>query len=421
MSSILEDLPPSDSPKLALSEQSPEEKVAIWKSNGQVWRGRLSMESYIRREDFLANQELTRNGGITFWILTDSTKPPNQRPILSSCESVRKRAFVRKADGIVEEVISHGIASVFCDPKLRGRGYANRMVVELGKKLDYWSQKEGKQADFTVLYSDIGKVERVLNYLYKRHGVLTKVQKFYSRSGWQPFTSGHISLRPINPADTVDTNLVIKTRELFTQDLDELCRQDEQMLHEALTRSSSMTTKTLVAFIPDVATMSWHHAREEFFGQEVLGRVPTVKGAYAQCSNGNRVWAIWSRFFGNQSTKGNVLNVLRMIVESEESITSLASGGVTYNVTSPNPNEEQVRAVTAVLQAAQAEAGLWGMNDIQLWNPSPTVVAAARSIEPASLIIHRDEDSIASLRWHSGDPKAATSVGWVQNEKYGWC
>ena len=153
-----EHFPSHDSPNLALLEQTPEEKLRIWKLNGQAWRGRLSMESYIHREEYLADQALTRDGGITYWVLTDSTKPPNMRPLLSSCETFRKRALVKRLNKAVEEVISHGVGSVFCDPLLRGRGYARRMMLELGKKLDSWCQKEGKTTDFTVLYSDIGKV-----------------------------------------------------------------------------------------------------------------------------------------------------------------------------------------------------------------------------------------------------------------------
>lgn len=151
-------LPPSISPTLALLHPTPEEKVATWSVNGQVWRGRLPMETYLRREHYLAEQPFTRNGGITFWILVDTTQPPNARAILASCESLRKRALVTKGDGKVEEVVSHGIGSVFCNPKYRGKGYAGRMIQELARKLDTWQQADGKMADFTVLYSDIGKV-----------------------------------------------------------------------------------------------------------------------------------------------------------------------------------------------------------------------------------------------------------------------
>lgn len=66
--------------------------------------------------------------------------------------------------GDVEEVISHGIASVFYDPRGRGRGYVQRMIEELAARLDTWQQPDGKTTGFTVLYSDIGK-------------------KFYSKAG----------------------------------------------------------------------------------------------------------------------------------------------------------------------------------------------------------------------------------------------
>ena len=111
------------------------------------------------------SQAFTKDGGITFWILVDSTLPPNERPVLGSCESLRKRALVARC-GKLEEVVSHGIGSVFCNPDYRGRGYAQRMMEELGKKLETWNQENGKMTDFTVLYSDIGKVCRILGITF---------------------------------------------------------------------------------------------------------------------------------------------------------------------------------------------------------------------------------------------------------------
>ena len=150
-------LPPSDSPNLALLHPTRHEKVETWKLNGDSWRGTMPLQTYLRRETHLENQDFTKDGGITFWILVDSTLPPNERPILASCESFRKRALVARA-GKVEDVFSHGIGSVFCNPQYRRRGYAQRMMEELGKELDTWEQEDGKRTDFTVLYSDIGKV-----------------------------------------------------------------------------------------------------------------------------------------------------------------------------------------------------------------------------------------------------------------------
>ena len=154
-------LPPSDSPNLALLHPTQQEKVETWKLNGSSWRGTMPLSIYLRREAHLENQAFTKDGGITFWILVDSTLPPNERPILGSCESLQKRALVAR-DGKVADVVSHGIGSVFCNPEYRRRGYAQRMMEELGKKLDTWKQEDGRRTDFTVLYSDIGKVRNRL-------------------------------------------------------------------------------------------------------------------------------------------------------------------------------------------------------------------------------------------------------------------
>ena len=157
-SAPLSNLPSSDSPSLALHHPSPEEKPGIWKLNGSSWRGRLSLEAYLRREEHLSSQPFTGDGGLTFWILADTASAPNSRTILASCESYRKRALVRRQGGQVQDVTSHGIGSVFCNPDFRGRGYAARMLRELGTTLETWQQKNGQSTGFSILYSDIGKV-----------------------------------------------------------------------------------------------------------------------------------------------------------------------------------------------------------------------------------------------------------------------
>ena len=156
-------LPSSNSPTLHLTQATPSEKRETWNLNGQQWRGSLSLAAYLRREEHLASQPLTRNGGVTYWVLVDSNVEASApRRILASCESYRKRALVatKTQDGKVqvEEVISHGIGSVFCNPEYRGSGYAGRMMIELGKNLEEWQQGKEKKSKFTVLYSDIGKV-----------------------------------------------------------------------------------------------------------------------------------------------------------------------------------------------------------------------------------------------------------------------
>lgn len=151
--------PSRNSPSLSLTHPTPAEKLAAWSLNAQVWAGPLSLPDYMQREEVLSNQDLTRDGGITFWVLVDTSSPSSpSRRILASCETIMKRALIARDKAQVEEVISHGIQSVFCDPELRGHGYAGRMMEELGNMLHTWGQDGAKKTAFTVLYSDIGKV-----------------------------------------------------------------------------------------------------------------------------------------------------------------------------------------------------------------------------------------------------------------------
>jgi predicted GNAT family acetyltransferase len=61
--------------------------------------------------------------------------PPDERPILCSCETFKKRALVgivnEGGKNRVEEKIIYGIVSVFTDLVYRGKGYASRMFSAL--------------------------------------------------------------------------------------------------------------------------------------------------------------------------------------------------------------------------------------------------------------------------------------------------
>ena len=161
-------LPPSTDPCLQLSHPTPAEKEHLWTLNSRTWRGALSLTAYLARERHLADQALTRDGGITYWVLVEpgtdaSTSPAAPRRILAGCETLRKRGIVarRKGDstegGPMEETVAHGICSVYCPDEYRRRGYAGRMMEELGEVLRTWQAGE-KGVGFSVLFSDIGQV-----------------------------------------------------------------------------------------------------------------------------------------------------------------------------------------------------------------------------------------------------------------------
>ena len=222
-------------------------------------------------------------------------------------------------------------------------------------------------------------------------------------------------MAPINSENKIADS---EARLLRADDLEELCSLDEKSLRAHIAKDIP-SKKIRVALIPDLKTMQWHHAREEFAGREMLDREPDIKGAHARCEDGSQVWCIWTRTFG--STKaGNTLNILRFYIEGEEDTARYDSEAVGDPTDSKSISHAKLQAAAAVLHEAQVEAARWDMKDVQIWNPNPLTILAARHIEPTTELIHRDSESIASLRWH-GEPEDRTNVEWISNEKYGWC
>jgi len=229
--------------------------------------------------------------------------------------------------------------------------------------------------------------------------------------GWEAFPSSHIALSPVSSEEKSSG-----ARYLHAEDLPELCRLDERWLRGQLEQRQISDSNILVALIPDAKTIRWHHAREEFAGKELLGRDPSFKGAYAKTEAGEQVWRIWTRTFGSNEA-GNTLNILRFVIEGDQVLRSDGERPGSRDAS----QRGRIRAGAAVLRAAQLEAARWKMNDVQLWNPTPMTILAAQEIEPSSQLIHREEESIASLRWHGMNPQDRENLEWVGNEKYGWC
>lgn len=161
-----------------------------------------------------------------------------------------------------------------------------------------------------------------------------------------------------------------------------------------------------MALIPDIQTCQWHHAREDFAAEDLLSRVPSVKGAIVETTNGKRVWYIWTRTFGDTQAE----NVLRLVIEDDTELDT-SSARPYVDMTDLNTSgTELVWAAASVLHMAQQEAAKWSMKDVQLWNPTPFSVLAVRQIEQSARVIHREQGNIASLRWHGPESNSRTGV-----------
>lgn len=212
--------------------------------------------------------------------------------------------------------------------------------------------------------------------------------------------------------------------------MEELCNIDVASLRQSL-QSRPKDSKTAVALIPNLETIQWHHAREDFVGKELHGETPKIKGAIVGAEKGKRIWCYWTRMWYNPNpaeAKGNTLHILRLVIEDssgEGSSSNMANGAGMTNGSSSMANGEasgQEAAIAALMAMAQREAQTWKMENVEMWTPAPVALAAAKKLDPGVKVIHRDIESIACLQWFpEHDGPAADKIDWVGIEKYAWC
>jgi len=390
------ELPDSLSSDLCLAHPTADECVTIWNNTSASWKDSLTVSLYLKESLFLTTVPLAKDGGMTTWILVDKNLLPDQRTILCSCESFRKRSITSTPNGKVSDAIVHGIASVFCAPELRARGYATRMLRELAKVLHDWQSEHAKCVG-SILYSDIGKT-------------------YYSNLGWHPnLTNFHVVFQPWKKSDQP---LGI-AHAIAADSLAELCFRDEAMIRRDLAAPAEGSSLRMT-IVPDLDHMLWHIRKEEFVCDLLFGKVPHAIGAIAG-PPGSQVWVIWThRYYEHPDANSteNTLYILRLVIENHNIERNFSSDAA--KVLSDN-NDETVGYLTAVLQAAQAEATEWGLDQVKLWDPIPAVQELIAQSGIDHSVVEREEESIASGLWYDDNGEASVAPLWINNEHFAWC
>jgi len=385
---------------LVLRPATTKEVHYIHDLNSSVWAGGLTVEMYHARERTLASIPLTRNGGWSAWVLVNSEE---LWEVLSSCETIKKDAFVSRLPvngGVassVKQVTAHCVGNVFTPVEHRGKGYAGIMLQLLAETL-----RDGNADGFNVLYSDIGKVCFPSGWWLvgwmARDADADRKQKFYASFGWLPHRSTHLEF----PAIEEVCAPIAGVKPLRSTDVPSLCVKDVAALTELLSRPHT-SANTRIAFVPDYQTMEWHWTREEFVAPVLRKHMdiePEIKGAIA--ADGKR-WFLWNRDFGKKSSQ---LFIIRYV-----------------NLSRSLSDVEEENHVSKLFRAAGIEAHKWGLKKVTMWNPDEICIRAARRVAgPAARVVGRETDSICSVMMH---PKQQGSgpedVDWVANEKYAWC
>jgi hypothetical protein len=388
--------PSSESSELCLAHPTCDELIAISMGTAAMWKDALSLPAYLEESQFTATTPISKDGGITTWVLVDKNKVPGQREIFSSCESYRKRALRSDAEGTAVEVIVHGIASVFCASEHRGRGYPKRMMRELSAKLFTWQTTE-KQCVGSILYSDIGK-------------------RYYAELGWESNSSNtHIEFRPLHHTKSPFVRPVLITH------LPDLCKRDEALIRTQMA-CPTQNSRPRVSIMPDLNHMGWHLAKKEFVCRYLFGKVPHAVGAIAG-SPGTQVWALWThRYYDHPDSEKsyNVLYILRLVMEADDTVTHSRSGS---GMPEDNENDtEQMQHLKAVLHAAQTEALNWKLGTIKIWHPSPLVIHVLDKLGMQYEVVEREKENIASGLWYDEHGGISDSAPiWLNNEHYAWC
>lgn len=338
-----------------------EERLYCWKRNSESWSKPLPLDSYLSREVHLGEQLLTRNGGISYWVLTVRDTPDAKERVVSGCESIRKIAVLKRGDK-VEEVQGYGVCSVFTPKENRGEGYATKMLEGLAK----WYDGEGK-AKFSVLWSDVGK-------------------EFYARNGWMPYPSLELGL-PVSENKDGIYETVPGVETLFADELEGLCEKDIKDMRMRVEKGSG----DALAILPTYEHALWHFANVDFAAKVLKGSKPERKGAKV-----GKVWGYW-----RHDWTSNTLMFLRLVVLEEDPAIA-------------------ANAIRAVLKQAEREASVWGLKEVVLWSAGDEIVSAARGVEGWENVAARErETSIPCLRLCCSED--VKGLEWVGNEKYCWC
>lgn len=378
--------PDSKAPNLIIATPSAEEEHATRLLNETEWRGALTCDQYLAREIYMESAPLAADGGKRSWILTEDGLAPGERPILSSCETWKKRTLHNEQDSTsIVEGWAYGIGSVYTDPKYRGRGYASRMFHLLSEALQNGVDKDEQgtliQPVGSVLWSDIGK-------------------SFYAKLGWKPYASVHAAFAA---SQTVEGVTSLPTGTITYENLGTFVDLDCDLLRQALAAQAKLGKKQF-ALLPDSDTMLWRMYRDAWIAEQIMpGKSEEkVQGAWAGAV-GKRVWATWSRTYSDDPSEveKNTLNILRLVIEDEAA-----------------PADEWIAALTVVIQAAIQAAAKWNLGTVVLGNPTPTVKLALEQSKLLYKLAERESYCIPSLILFGQDNEG---IEWVGNEMYCWC
>jgi GNAT superfamily N-acetyltransferase len=304
--------------------QVPDEVVAIDRLTFTSWGGGLTLEQYLERERRLRACAYSR--GLRQWVLREGNE------LLASCESYAVPFVLSGADGSRQRSgLGHGIASVYVEARLRGRGYAGELLRRTHDRL----RSEGALCAYLMseigpsLYSRLGYVARPLRLC--RFAAVDPAREAPHPEDWTWLTEADVAAR----------------------------------LQTAFGATSGVPRPGLsVETTP--AQIEWHLLRGRFYAEK-LQRKPAVRvGAAA-----GEAFVLWQPEY-----RRGALQVL-----------ALWPGRVLWREGQRDPRSREAADLRNVLHAARAAATDLGLSTVEIWETprSATFLRGGARIEAKDL------------------------------------
>lgn len=286
--------------------ETPAELAAIDRITFASWGGGLTLEQYLGRERRLRACAYSR--GLRQWLLREGSE------VLASCESYAVPFVLAGPDGTPHKTgLGHGIASVYVEDRLRGRGYAGTMLTRIHDRL----RAEGALCAY--LMSEIGPT------LYERLGYVAR------------------------PLRTCRFAAVDPTREApHPQDWRWLTEADvPALLASVFGGRSDAAVRRPGLWIPTPAVqIEWHLTRGHFYA-EALGRKHAVHvGATA-----GEAFVLWQPDY----------------VQSALRVLCLWPGRALFTQGLRDPRSREAADLRNVLHAARAAANELQLATVEIW------------------------------------------------------
>jgi GNAT domain-containint protein/GNAT acetyltransferase-like protein len=248
---------------MQLTDATEEEKVARDRLTHAPWGAPLDMDSWLHREAQLRAHRWSKAAMRTWFLRGEGGE------VLSSCET-----FAMASTAGSEAGTTYGVASVFTEERLRGRGHATELLRRVHARV----AAEDPRAQAFILFSEVGAG------IYERAG-------YVARPEW-------------------DEDLVFPPSHATGPGAAE--PEEEEALARVLACAPPLQRRGFVAW-PSAEQLDWHRERERIYAQ-ALGR-PRAPGCGARHRDGIAVWT------GN--LRSNRLYLLLLRADTAEAASAL--------------------------------------------------------------------------------------------------